>query len=124
VPAPAPELEDVEELAELEELPELEEAAASEASGGTSGRSEAFDEMAFLKAVISGDRSAESLTSKGTGTSGPRPAIGAGGARSADPRPGPSKGTDKKTVKCADCGTLNLPTEWYCENCGAELTAL
>jgi len=27
-------------------------------------------------------------------------------------------------VKCADCGTLNLPTEWYCENCGAELTAL
>lgn len=122
--APAPELEGVEELAELEELPELEEAAAGGSPGSTSGRSEGFDEMAFLKAVISGDRSAESLTSKAAGTSGPRPAVGTGGARSADPRAGPTKGTDKKTVKCADCGTLNLPTEWYCENCGAELTAL
>lgn len=123
-PEPAPELEGVEELAELEELPELEEAAAGGGSGDKSGRGEGFDEMAFLKAVISGDRSAESLTSKGPGTSGPRPAVGAGGAKSADPRHGPTKGTDKKTVKCADCGTLNLPTEWYCENCGAELTAL
>lgn len=29
-----------------------------------------------------------------------------------------------KTLKCKDCGTMNLPTEWYCENCGAELAAL
>src|SRR5690242_10818287 len=29
-----------------------------------------------------------------------------------------------KTLKCRDCGTMNLPTEWYCENCGAELAAL
>ena len=29
-----------------------------------------------------------------------------------------------KTLKCRECGTMNLPTEWYCEQCGAELAAL
>ena len=29
-----------------------------------------------------------------------------------------------KTLKCDECGTMNLPTEWYCERCGAELAAL
>jgi len=29
-----------------------------------------------------------------------------------------------KTLKCRECGTMNLPTEWYCESCGAELAAL
>lgn len=28
-----------------------------------------------------------------------------------------------KTLRCTECGTLNLPTEWYCEKCGAELSA-
>lgn len=36
------------------------------------------------------------------------------------------KGEQKqgKTLKCTDCGSLNYPTEWYCERCGAELSAL
>jgi len=29
-----------------------------------------------------------------------------------------------KTLKCAECGTLNTLSEWYCERCGAELTQL
>ena len=29
-----------------------------------------------------------------------------------------------KTLKCAECGAMNYPTEWYCERCGAELAAL
>jgi hypothetical protein len=29
-----------------------------------------------------------------------------------------------KTLKCSDCGTLNRPTEWYCERCGAELAGV
>ena len=29
-----------------------------------------------------------------------------------------------KTLKCTECGSLNRPTEWYCERCGAELAAL
>lgn len=26
-----------------------------------------------------------------------------------------------KTLKCAECGAMNYPSEWYCERCGAEL---
>jgi len=29
-----------------------------------------------------------------------------------------------KTLKCAECGAMNLPSEWYCERCGAELTVV
>jgi len=29
-----------------------------------------------------------------------------------------------KTLKCNECGTMNYPTEWYCERCGGELAAL
>src|SRR2546422_554789 len=29
-----------------------------------------------------------------------------------------------KTLKCKECGTMNLPTEWYCESCGGELATL
>jgi hypothetical protein len=29
-----------------------------------------------------------------------------------------------KTLECRECGTMNLPTEWYCEQCGAELAAV
>lgn len=53
------------------------------------------------------------------------PALGASGVRPvlADAPP-PSKGTTKRTLKCAECGVMNLPTEWYCESCGAELASL
>ena len=30
---------------------------------------------------------------------------------------------DGKTLKCAECSHLNIPTEWYCERCGSELAA-
>lgn len=33
-------------------------------------------------------------------------------------------GKQNKTLKCTDCGSMNYPTEWYCERCGAELSAL
>jgi hypothetical protein len=29
-----------------------------------------------------------------------------------------------KTLRCAGCGAMNLPTEWYCERCGSELAAM
>lgn len=28
-----------------------------------------------------------------------------------------------RSLKCQECGTLNFPTEWYCEKCGGELAA-
>lgn len=40
------------------------------------------------------------------------------------PKSGTQPPTANKTLKCADCGTLNRATEWYCERCGAELAAL
>jgi chromosome segregation ATPase len=37
----------------------------------------------------------------------------------------PSSATEQtKSLKCAECGGMNYPTEWYCERCGAELAAL
>lgn len=28
-----------------------------------------------------------------------------------------------KSLRCQECGTMNFPTEWYCERCGGELAA-
>lgn len=39
-------------------------------------------------------------------------------------KPQASTSSQAKTLKCGECGTLNRPTEWYCERCGAELAAL
>jgi len=52
--------------------------------------------------------------------------------RAANPAPAPvlpeasdSAGDEQadKTLKCKECGTMNRPTEWYCQQCGAELAA-
>ncbi len=29
-----------------------------------------------------------------------------------------------RTLRCSECGAMNRPLEWYCEKCGAELTAV
>lgn len=53
----------------------------------------------------------------------PAPAPEPVAARPSEPvKDRPSQG--QKTLKCGECGTLNRPTEWYCERCGAELAAL
>jgi hypothetical protein len=37
----------------------------------------------------------------------------------------PQGGVERhKTLKCQECGTMNYPTEWYCERCGAELVSV
>jgi hypothetical protein len=47
-----------------------------------------------------------------------------------DPEPvlpeAPANATEPaaKTLRCAECGAMNRPLEWYCEKCGAELTAM
>jgi len=63
------------------------------------------DEMAFLKSVMS-----DPTPPRATGGE-KRNAAGAAAVAT-------------KTLKCQDCGTLNRPTEWYCERCGAELSAV
>ena len=94
-------------------------------------QTEAFgDELAFLKAL-----------SDDGGTAPPPPAP-APPARP-EPKPAaavPTKGErvsephavsrsrpsviNQRTLKCGECGAMNLPTEWYCDRCGAELASL
>lgn len=98
-----------------------------------------FDDLEFLKTMIDPRSSGESVAvGSGAGTGGDHARAAAGGAGTpADPRASGVHpiGTGEastirepaeqvKTLKCQECGTLNYPTEWYCERCGAELAAL
>jgi outer membrane biosynthesis protein TonB len=83
------------------------------------------DEMAFLKSVAPDEDKkpapapAARRSNPGGGGSG-RAAEAA--ATQAPAKPGATGVA--KTLKCGDCGTLNRPTEWYCERCGAELAGI
>lgn len=89
------------------------------------GRAEASpDDLAFLKSMAD-----EQPTAKRTSGAGAR--VSDAGTKSAEEPPKvvpgnerPSQAAAPKTLKCGECGTLNRPTEWYCERCGAELAAL
>lgn len=63
-------------------------------AAGTDG----FDDLAFLRSVIDTD------------------------ARATGELAG-AKTDAAKTLRCTECGTMNFPTEWYCERCGGELAA-
>ncbi len=63
----------------------------------------AFDELAFLRSVIDPQASSPSSPSGSSAPSG--------------------NTKEQKTLRCTECGTMNLPTEWYCERCGGELAA-
>jgi len=83
------------------------------------------DELAFLKSVSPDEDKkpapapAARRSNPGGGSSG-RPADAA--ATQAPAKPGAAGVA--KTLKCGECGTLNRPTEWYCERCGAELAGI
>jgi hypothetical protein len=81
------------------------------------------DEMAFLKSVS--DEEPSRMAGRRTSNPG-MPAVTtttAPSAPSAAPAPNKASGV-AKTLKCGECGTLNRPTEWYCERCGAELAGV
>jgi hypothetical protein len=66
------------------------------------------DELTFLKSVsLEGGRGSASTA-----------------AAPAETRPDRPSQSIAKTLKCGECGSLNRPTEWYCERCGAELAAV
>jgi hypothetical protein len=87
------------------------------------------DELAFLKSVSEEERkpaprrpsnpggSPAHTASRAAETSAPSSAPAATAGKTAAP-------TGAKTLKCSECGTLNRPTEWYCERCGGELAGL
>lgn len=82
-----------------------------------------FDELAFLKSVTEGSELPP--TRRASGEHRPPAANDAEPAEQpASPFRRASTEQAQKTLRCAECGTMNLPTEWYCEQCGAELAAL
>lgn len=91
------------------------------------------DELAFLKSVSEDEKTGPSARRASGGV--PRPPLEAS-APAPVPAPSsspsntglesgrPSTSTGARTLKCGECGTMNRPTEWYCERCGAELADL
>lgn len=97
-----------------------------------------FDELEFLKSVVdSRGRPVNPTPSAGQPRESDTNPFGLG--MPAEPSPSPHvprqstqvpaflkdvPSEQVKTLKCQECGTMNYPTEWYCERCGAELAAL
>ena len=88
-----------------------------------------LDELTFLKSVSDEEQKPASRQPSNPGQAAPSaartmeapaaPAPTSHGAGAKTGAPGVAK-----TLKCAECGTLNRPTEWYCERCGAELAGI
>lgn len=84
--------------------------APSAGAPSASAPSAGFDDLAFLRSVIN--------------PSGGNPAVGAMSTGAVpDALPSATGAEPQKTLRCTECGTMNLPTEWYCERCGGELAA-
>jgi hypothetical protein len=80
------------------------------------------DELAFLKSVADEPKPPASRRPSNPGVPAPQ----ASRAVETAPPPAGKAGAPgvAKTLKCGECGTLNRPTEWYCERCGAELAGI
>ena len=103
---------------------EAPKAAPRPAPRGREPEPAAVDELAFLKSVADEPKPAASRR-----PSNPGAAPQASRAVETAPAPAPSGKAGgaqgvAKTLKCGECGTLNRPTEWYCERCGAELAGI
>lgn len=86
------------------------------------------DELAFLKSVSDEEpRGTRRPSNPGmvspTATSAP-PRTPEPAVQTAAPSVSKAAAGVAKTLKCGECGTLNRPTEWYCERCGAELAGV
>jgi hypothetical protein len=81
------------------------------------------DELAFLKSVTGDAPQRKVVPVRKPGESAPA-AVETTAASPSDGGEATTRSTQQKTLKCGECGTLNRPTEWYCERCGAELAAL
>lgn len=120
---------DITRLVELDTLVKAKPTPASRTAAGeltltpspppkSEKRKTPIDELAFLKSVTEDDR-----------TPSPRRASGAqyqpDDVQDGTPlAPIDENAPVEKTLKCKECGTMNVATEWYCEKCGGELAAM
>jgi hypothetical protein len=123
--APRPELMEQAPLAthiaeSVEEIPEPTNRYAPKPAPEPDPAAPPGDELAFLKSVAP-----EEARPIGRRISNPEmrapstPAV-----QTAAPAVGKAAAGVAKTLKCGECGSLNRPTEWYCERCGAELAGI
>jgi hypothetical protein len=103
-------------------------------------RAAQVDELEFIKSVTEDDTGGAPSARRASGAQfqpsipvDPPRAAAPPSQRAANPLPAPvvpepSTAPDDeeaaKTLRCKDCGTMNLPTEWYCGQCGGELAAV
>jgi hypothetical protein len=101
-----------EALAVFDGRPAAESAPATPAPGGAVSP-DPFDDLAFLRSIMDpAETPAPSMKTPVEGTT-------------AVPDQRAAAGTDaQKSLRCAECGTMNAPTEWYCERCGGELITI
>lgn len=136
--APSPDLEATESDAALElgDTKPITTPHGTEPEDIAAGKT-SLDELEFLRSVTEDHvhgpaperASGEMRIPEGVGETGEAvakapAAIGADGVTSFAESEGQPKKAAAKTLKCGECGSMNLPTEWYCERCGAELAAL
>jgi hypothetical protein len=138
------------ELAEIRELLGGKSAALA-SSPGAAARPAASpgevpelppDELAFLRSLITPTPPSKAIAAPNPGASAP-PSPSAARVKEIEPLLDPMRSgrdtpplsmnvpgseeivirsdKDGKTLKCAECGAMNIPTEWYCEQCGSEL---
>lgn len=84
-------------------------------------KSAPVDELAFLKSVTEDDKNTPSPRRASGAQFQPVEPLTIGPS---DVENGDAEAEVAKTLKCRECGTMNVATEWYCESCGAELAAL
>ncbi|MGI9078415.1 MAG: hypothetical protein ACR2G6_13970 [Gemmatimonadaceae bacterium] len=103
--------------------------------GGAGRRGEGFDELQFLSSVTDSRGGRGGKTARSENAPAPAPAPEPVSTSSGSASSGRLTGNvpaflkdvpneQVKTLKCQECATMNYPTEWYCERCGAELAAL
>jgi hypothetical protein len=82
------------------------------------------DELAFLKSVSDEEPARPARRTSNPSMPAPTTTAAPRAAEPAAPAPAKVASGVAKTLKCGECGTLNRPTEWYCERCGAELAGV
>lgn len=87
------------------------------------GQDELGDELAFLKALSDEEPKAKKAAPRTERAPAKPKAVESLSEPQAPPRSRPSV-INQRTLKCGECGAMNLPTEWYCDRCGAELASL